>query len=116
MGQRISGSGVGLIPPQYAFPTEINPGNVPLDIASAFQGLSPGDAVVVPAGSYLLNPGPYSVVQFMDPIPGVWRGLSSALVKSVPVISDGFNYRVANLTGCPVTAVVTTGGSGYVQA
>lgn len=116
MGQRISGSGVGLQLPQYAFPTEINPANTPLDFASAYQSLSPGDALAVPPGSWILNPGAYSVIQFMDPITNVWRGLSSALVKSVPVISDGFNYRVANLTGCPVSAVVTTGGSGYVQA
>ncbi len=116
MGQRIAGIGQGLELPQYLFPTEINPANVPLDFASAYQSLAPGDSLAVPAGSWLLNPGPYAVIQFMDPITNVWRGISSALVKSVPVISDGFNYRVANLTGCPVSAVVTTGGSGYVQA
>ncbi len=116
MGQRISGAGVGLQIPQYAFPTEINPGNVPLDLASAIQGLSPGDSFAVPAGSWLINPGPVSLLQWLDPVTGVWRGMSSALVKTVPVISDGFNYRVANLTGCPVSAVVTTGGSLYTQA
>ncbi len=116
MSGRISGSGVGLQIPSYYFPTEINPANTPLDLASAIQGLSSGDAIAVPAGSWIINPGPYSVIQFMDPVTQVWRGLSSALMKSVPVTSDGFNYRVANLTGCPVAAVVTTGGSGYVQA
>ena len=116
MGQRISGAGVGLAIPSYAFPTELNPANTPFDLGSAYQGLAPGQAIAVPAGSWLLNPGPYSVIQYMDPISNVWRGLSSALVKSVPVISDGFNYRVANLTGCPVSAVVTTGGSGYIQS
>jgi hypothetical protein len=30
--------------------------------------------------------------------------------------SDGFNVRIGNLTACPVSATVTTSGSGYVQA
>ena len=33
------------------------------------------------------------------------------------VVSDGFNVRVANLLGCPVSASVTNyGAGGYVQA
>ena len=32
------------------------------------------------------------------------------------VSSDGFNVRIANLTGCVVSAAVINGGTGYVQA
>lgn len=116
MGQRISGSGVGLAPPQYDFPSEINPTNVPLDIGSNYQTLYPGQAIAVPAGSWYIGNGKVSVIQYLDPITQVWRGLNSARVQTEPVTSDGFNYRIANLTGCPVTAVVTNAGSGYVQA
>ena len=32
----------------------------------------------------------------------------------LPIQSDGFSFRVANLTGCAVAAIVTNPGSGYV--
>ena len=58
-----------------------------------------------------------AVIQFLNPVTTCWQGLSSARAPETRVISDGNNYRVANLTGCPVGAVVTTQGTiGYAQA
>ena len=116
MGQRISGTGVGLQPAQYLYPSELNPLNTPLDLGNNYQSLSPGDSLAIPAGSWYVKPGPYCNLQFLDPITGIWRSIGAAIDKLHYVISDGFNYRVANLTGCAVAAVVTAGGSGYAAA
>ncbi len=116
MGVRISGTGVGLPAPQYLYPSELNPVNTPLDMGNNYQSLAPGNSVAVPAGSFYISPGPYCVLQFLDPVTGIFRGLSSARLKTHYVISDGFNYRISNLTGCAVAAVVTAGGSSYAAA
>lgn len=113
MGQRISGSGVGLLPPSFLYPSEINVTNTPVDLGNAYQTLQPGQALAVPEGSYYIQGGSYCVMQDKDPINNIWRGLSSARQFPNYVISDGFNYRIANLTGCPVAAIVTNAGSGY---
>lgn len=115
MGQRISGTGVGLQLPQFLYPSEINPAQVPPDLGNNRQTLAPGTALPVPEGSWYIDKGNYCVLQYLDPINGVWRGLSPVLGHNQYVISDGFNYRIANLTGCPVAAVVSNGGSAYVQ-
>jgi hypothetical protein len=117
MGQRISGQGVGLALPQYLYPTELNPLNTPLDLQNCYQTLAPGDSIAVPAGSWYIMLGPYLVFQFLDPISGVWRVLGPVGDRQISTLtSDGFNYRIANLTGCSCAAVVTAGGSAYTQA
>jgi hypothetical protein len=117
MGQRISGTGVGLQLPQYLYPTELNPSNTPVDLQNCYQTLAPGDSLAVPAGSYYVMVGPYLVVQFNDPINGVWRVLGPIGDRQIiHLTSDGFNYRIANLTGCACAAVVTAAGSGYAQS
>lgn len=77
--------------------------------------LSPGDAWPIPRGRYWISPGGYCVIQFYDPVTTTWRGLSSSRTSPVLLDSDGFNFRVANMTGCAVGAIVTNGGSAYVQ-
>jgi hypothetical protein len=117
MGQRISGTGVGLALPQYLYPTELNPLNTPLDLQNCYQTLAPGDSIAVPAGSWYIMLGPYLVFQFLDPISGVWRVLGPVGDRQISTLtSDGFNYRISNLTGCSCAAVVTAGGSAYTQA
>lgn len=109
------GPGVGLRLPQYLYPTELN-GAAP-DIATAYVGLAAGDAIPIPPGQQFVSPGPYSFFQYLDPINGGWRGFNTARSADGGFFwSDGVNYRLANLTGCPVAAVVTVGGSGYVAA
>ena len=115
MSQLQGGSGLGLKPPAYLYPTELN--QAAPDVASAYVGLAAGEALTIPPGQQYITPGPYSFVQYLDPINGGWRGHDTARSALAGWMwSDGYNYRIANLTGCPVSGIVTVGGSGYVQS
>lgn len=80
--------------------------------------LNSGSVWPVPSGRWALKPGQYTSFQEYDPLCGIFRqigaGPTDAMVESS--FSDGNNYRLANQTGAPVAAVVTTAGSGYVAA
>jgi hypothetical protein len=92
--------------------------NAPLDTPTNKICLAPGDCLTIPAGTFYISPGFYLVLQFQDPVTGIWATGSSAAYGrgQIYVKSDGFNVRLANLTGCPVSASVVAYGSGYVQA
>lgn len=112
----LSGPGVGLQLPQNLYPSELN--NAPADFPSNRQTLAPGESLVIPAGDWYVSLGMYLVLQFLDPITGVWvTGASAAWGGGVRFVkSDGFTARIANLTACPIGAVITSYGSGYVQS
>lgn len=116
MPSPLSGPGVGLNINQFLYPTEL--ANAPYDIGTNRVALAPGDTLPIPAGDFYVYPGLYCVLQFNDPNTGLWTMAESASDQGGTffVKSDGFNWRVANLTGCPITAVVTGQGSGYVQS
>lgn len=112
----LSGPGLGLQLPQYLYPTELNA--APYDAPTNKIALAPGDALPIPAGVWYITLGFYNVLQYLDPVTGVWAmGSSASYGRSmIYVKSDGFNVRVANLTGCPTGAVITNQGGSYVQA
>ena len=113
----ISGPGVGLPYPQNLYPSELN--NAPADAPTNFITLAPGQVVTIPAtgtNGWLVDPGPYGVIQFLDPVTGVWRGFDSTRGRMQALTSDGFTRRLANLTGCPIAAIVANGGSGFAQS
>jgi len=114
MALRISGPGVGLPLPTNLYPTDLY--DAPLDFGTAYLGLAPGEVVVLPAGEWIVETGAVSVLQYLDPITGAWRNLNATKGQAQTVNSDGFTRRIANLTGCPVGAVVAGGGTGYAQA
>lgn len=116
MTQLINGPGIGLPLAQNLYPSDLN--NAPYDSPTNHITLGAGDTLPIPAGHWMVNPGQYSVIQFLDPVTGTWNmGPNAAWTGGHQfVISDGFNVRVANLLGCPVSAVVAAPGSGYVQA
>jgi hypothetical protein len=117
MPSPISGPGIGLPLPQNLYPSYLQ--NAPLDNPSNKLALAPGDAIALPAGDWYIVPGfGYCVIQYLDPVTGTWSyGPSAAWSGSITFVkSDGFNCRIANLTGCPVSASVTAAGTGYVQA
>lgn len=116
MPSPLSGPGLGLPLPQRLYPSQLT--NAPVDSPTNSIALAPGDMLPLPAGDWYVNPGMYSVIQFLDPVTGTWNVAPSAgwMGGSVFVKSDGFNVRVANLLGCPVSATVVTFGSAYVQA
>lgn len=71
-----------------------------------------GGAAPLTAGQYQIGTGPYTTLQWYDPITTLWRPLtSSPQAASLEISSDGYNYRVANLTGTVVGAIVTNGGT-----
>jgi hypothetical protein len=117
MAQIISGPGVGLPYPAALYPPNLN--GAPLDVNSNYIGMPPGGALVFPAtnaNGILFDTGACSVLQWLDPVTGVWR-LDQRVTGGVQhVTSDGFTRRVANLTGCPVSAIIAGGGSGFAQA
>ena len=113
----ISGPGVGLPVAANLYPSQLF--SAPYDLTGNTVSLAPGDQLVIPAGDWIVDPGLYGVVQFNDPQTGTWRLFSIAAFRPgnhMAVRSDGFSYRIANLMGCPVTAVVTAAGTGYAQA
>jgi len=69
--------------------------------------LPAGETYIVPAGNYAVNLGPYTELQYLDPVTGIWRTQLWPGQDGQFAI-DGANYRLANLTGCPVAAVITT--------
>lgn len=116
MPGNLSGPGVGLPFPQNLYPSELN--NAPQDTPGNRLTLAPGETFVFPAGDYSFALGMYLVVQFLDPVTGVWMASSSAAYQRGLhfISSDGFNVRIANLTGCIYSASVINPGTGYVQA
>lgn len=112
----LSGPSVGLPLPQNLYPSNL--ANAPIDSPSNQISLAPGDQLPLPAGDWYVNPGSYCVLQFLDPVNGTWNIAPGCAWSQGPVFvkSDGFNVRVANLLGCPVSATVVTFGSAYVQA
>lgn len=73
--------------------------------------LPAGDAYIIPAGNYHVTLGPYTSLQYLDPVTGIWRSVTSPGFMGRDVQCDGSNQRLANLTGCPVAAIITTGTS-----
>jgi hypothetical protein len=110
----LSGPGIGLQTPQNLYPSQLY--NAPADDPSNLITLTGGDAVVLPAGNWFVEAGSIAVLQYYDPITNTWSGFESGRSPHMYVKSDGFNVRLANLTGCPVASIVVAGGSSYVQA
>ena len=86
-------------------------------IAFDLQG---GLTRIIPAGTWQVDTGSYTCIQEYDPVQGQWQspGGDTGGASGGPqyINSDGVNYRVANLCGTIVGAVVTTAGSAYVAA
>ena len=75
--------------------------------------------MIQPAGTYWVAPGKYTCLQVFDPVLNTWRTVGGGIANSsVPhyIQVDANNYRLANLTGCTVGALITNKGSGYVSA
>lgn len=116
MTQGLAGPGLGLPLPQNLYPSELN--NAPYDFATNSICLAPGQNLVIPAGDWFVSMGGYLVFQYKDPVTGLWTMSSGAPYNRGAqfVKSDGFNVRIANLTGCPVGAFIASQGASYVQS
>ena len=109
------GPGVGLPTPQNQYPTLLN--GAPIDTGNNWYTLPPGGYIVYDSGTFLTSVGTYSVLQWQDPYNNVWRTVDWTSARDQPFILNtaGYTFRVANMTGCPVGAVITNAGSSYVQ-
>ena len=116
MNQPLSGPGLGLPAPTNLYPSQLN--SAPYDFATNKVCLAPGENIVIPAGDYFIGMGGYLVFQYRDPLTNLWSFASGAAYNRGLqfVKSDGFNVRIANLTGCPVGAFIASQGSAYVQS
>lgn len=76
--------------------------------------LTTGQVVIAPSGQYVVTLGSYTTVQWYDPQTTVWRNMQTPANSDVQLLSsDGYNYRLANISGTVAGAYVTNGGSGY---
>ena len=80
------------------------------------RSIPAGSVETVPSGQFYITPGPYTQIQTLDPISGIWRQLSPFNSGTQFVTSDGTNVRIANLTGTAVGGYITNVGSGYTSA
>lgn len=109
-----AGPSIGLPYPQSPYPGTIN--GVSSQVWSNIFPLVGGEIWTVPPGNWSIScTQGLAQVQFLDPVSTLWRPIKAAAQYKL-LNSDGNNYRVANLTGCPVGAIVTNVGSGYVQS
>lgn len=82
---------------------------------------------LAPAQTYQLGPGAgvymvqtdalgYLALQQLNPITGQWLGVAWPSAAAIQLVySDGVNYRIANITGCPQAVASITAGSGYTS-
>lgn len=71
-----------------------------------------GQAYDIPNGTWLIRPGPYTALQYYDPVSQSWRNLNIPFNHSTQVFAgDGSNYRLLNVTGTVQGALVTNGGT-----
>lgn len=113
----ISGPGVGLPPPSALYPANLN--NTPYDAPNNYMGLPGGGVVTIPntgANGWIVDTGGVSILEWLDPVTGVWRLDQRPGGGMTVVSSDGFTRRIANMTGCPVSAIVAGGGTGFATA
>jgi hypothetical protein len=98
------------------YPSDIGALLAPYDYATNEVQLAAGQTLPLQDQATYVGLGRVCVLQFFDPVTQIWRihpYVSAARQGIIHANADGFNYRVANLTGCPVTGVVTAAGSGY---
>ena len=88
----------------------------PFSTNTGNQTLSAGEAWLLPAGQWYVDPGTVSALQVYDPLLQIWLQLGTPTNDFKFITSDGVNVRLANQSGCAVGAVITNAGSGYTSA
>ena len=75
--------------------------------------LQSGQSAIIPSGQSIITLGKHSVIQWYDPVSTTWRTFTNSGYVNGPQIfgSDGYNYRLINLSGTVVGGVITTLGT-----
>jgi hypothetical protein len=92
-------------------------GAFPFPLAQPQEGggviaLASGGTFQFPSGEWLLQTGANTAVQWWDPIAQAWRNYVSASNIADYFSTDGYNYRMLNLTGIVQVASFTAGSGG----
>jgi hypothetical protein len=88
-------------------------GDFPLNPAHAFPvSLVGGESCYIPPGNYLVTLGGQTVLQWWDPVQYSWRDYGLPGYNTMPVHSDGYNWRLFNASGVVAGASITTPGTG----
>jgi len=83
---------------------------------SNYLSMRAGQTFMIPAGTYAVIPGPWTSIQFFDPVSLRWLNASADVgFQGMFVESDGGNFRLACLCGTPVGAIITNAGTGYAN-
>lgn len=87
----------------------------PVNATNAIN-LAAGECVVMPAGTFYISPGAVTAIQWLDPVSQFWRTVgATSYAGGFNLDSDGGNLRLANLSGCPIGALITNAGTGYTN-
>lgn len=112
----IGGVGVPLGPPQALYPPTVLTVN-PQNAGDNRVSLPPGSDMVIPSGTWMIYTGPSTMLQALDPVSGMWLPVSAYDINyGTQVNSDGTNFRLCNVTGFPIGAIVNNGGTGFTSA
>ena len=70
--------------------------------------LAAGETWQIPSGTWWVAPGPYTFLQWLDPVTNTFKVRPTSATGTQFINSDGSNFRLANTTGCPTGALITT--------
>lgn len=117
MPQPLSGQGLGLPFPTALYPLNI-PGVTPFTAPTNAVSLGPASTVTIPAGPWIVSvTGAVSALQWLNPVTQQWTNLlGPGAAWATLVRSDGFSFRVNNLSTSFYGALITAAGTNYVQA
>ena len=111
----IGGTGIPLQTPSQLYPTPAS--GLPNLSPTNRLSLAPGADILIPAGTWNITLGLYTVLQVLDPVTNTWGAIATADPFSrISISTDGTNYRLLNPLGFPVGAIITAGGTGFTSA
>lgn len=92
-------------------------GAFPFPIAQVQEGggvitLASGGVFYMPPGEWAVDTGAVTSIQWWDPINQNWRGYQDPAGDGQYISSDGYNYRLINMSGVVIGASITAAGSG----
>lgn len=77
--------------------------------------LTTGQSYVLPSGQWMVQLGTYTVIQTFDAVTQTWRVVQTPTNSDIITISsDGYNWRLINISGTVVGAYVVNGGTSAV--
>ena len=84
--------------------------------AHAFPvSLGGGQYFYPPPGNWLMTLGAQTCLQWWDPIQYSWRNLAQPNAETFAIQTDGYNWRLINMSGVVAGASITNVGSGGVN-